>query len=190
MQKFFVKIDRFAAWVLLISVILYIVSGFGMTKGVIDAGLARSLHLEWLGVIGLAAFSFHTFWAIHLALMRHKIWNIWTKSVLVVVYLIAIACAIYVGAFYQPVGQSSAAANEASSAQTSFTTAELSKYDGRNGMPAYAAVDGKVYDLSSVYINGEHDGHKAGLDLTAALYSFHRAEILNKFKVVGVYSGQ
>jgi len=185
MQKYFVKIDRFAAWVLLITVIIYIVSGFGMTKGIIDSSLARSLHFEWLGAIGLAAFSFHTFWAIHLALMRHKIWNIWTKIFLMAIYLILIAGAIYVGAFYQPVSQSSAAANQTPSATSSFTAAELAKYNGLNGMPDYAAVDGIVYDFSSAYRNGNHHGCAAGADITEEYYREHDANLLKKYTIVG-----
>lgn len=59
--SFFVKLDRVAAWVLLLVLLAYAVTGYGMTKGFIGQELARSLHLGWLGAIGLIAFVIHTY---------------------------------------------------------------------------------------------------------------------------------
>lgn len=52
-----------------------------------------------------------------------------------------------------------------------FTVEELAKYDGKNGNKAYVAVDGKVYDVTDVeaWKGGEHQGNKAGQDLTEAI---------------------
>ena len=50
--------------------------------------------------------------------------------------------------------------------EKTFTLDELSKYDGTNGQPAYIAVDGVVYDVTSNFPNGEHHGCKAGTDST------------------------
>lgn len=195
MQSFFIKLDRIAAWILLIVIIIYIVSGFGMTKGIIDPSLARNLHLSWLGVIGLIAFVIHTYWAIHLALMRHRMWNVWSKVLLMSVYIIAILSIMYVVLIYQPVAyQTSIVQNQTAkpsavtvaSVTKTFTLAELSKYNGKNGMPAYVAVSGKVYDLSSVFRNGYHQGHYAGADLTNWFNQQHYAAILDKYVIVGV----
>jgi predicted heme/steroid binding protein/YHS domain-containing protein len=52
-----------------------------------------------------------------------------------------------------------------------FTIDELKKYNGKNGMPAYVAVDGIVYDLTGVkpWSGGHHMMmHNAGQDLTDA----------------------
>ncbi|MFA5140802.1 MAG: YHS domain-containing protein [Elusimicrobiota bacterium] len=52
-----------------------------------------------------------------------------------------------------------------------FTLEELKKFDGKEGRPAYAAVDGIVYDMTDVHAwkNGGHMGkHSAGQDLTRA----------------------
>ncbi|NLI21930.1 MAG: cytochrome B5 [Clostridiales bacterium] len=73
-----------------------------------------------------------------------------------------------------------------------FTAAELAKYDGLNGNPAYVAVDGIVYDVSAVpqWSNGSHAGGtlRAGLDQTDALArSPHGAKNLVGLPVVGVY---
>ena len=49
-----------------------------------------------------------------------------------------------------------------------LTLEQLKQYDGKNGNPAYVAVDGIIYDLTNVpaWKNGEHNGYSAGNDLT------------------------
>ncbi len=71
-----------------------------------------------------------------------------------------------------------------------FTLEELATYNGKNGQPAYVAVDGVVYDVtaSSEWTNGEHKmGVTAGQDLTDIIKekSPHGVAILEKFPVVG-----
>jgi predicted heme/steroid binding protein len=48
---------------------------------------------------------------------------------------------------------------------------ELAAYNGENGMPAYVAVDGVIYDVSDhpEWTTGEHGGNIAGTDITAML---------------------
>lgn len=76
-----------------------------------------------------------------------------------------------------------------------FTAEELEKYNGRDGQPAYAAVDGIVYDLtkSKYWRGGSHmKQHEAGADLTTdikekAPQGIHKGgKILNKMPKVGV----
>ena len=45
---------------------------------------------------------------------------------------------------------------------------ELSTYNGKNGRPAYVAVDGIIYNVtkSDAWNNGDHNGFEAGKDLT------------------------
>lgn len=58
-----------------------------------------------------------------------------------------------------------------------FTIAELAKFNGQNGMPAYIAVDGIVYDVSGKpqWPEGDHTpcnlDAMAGKDLSVALQS-------------------
>ena len=70
-----------------------------------------------------------------------------------------------------------------------FTLEELSKFDGRNGNPAYMGYKGKVYDVSesSFWLSGDHLGaHQAGKDLTAELdLAPHGPENLDRVKLVG-----
>ena len=91
------------------------------------------------------------------------------------------------------VPSSSADASSAPSSQAEekvFTLEELAAYNGKDGQPAYVAVDGLVYDVtaSSEWADGEHKmGVTAGQDLTDIIKekSPHGVAILEKFPVVG-----
>ncbi len=90
-----------------------------------------------------------------------------------------------------------AAAEDAWKSRT-FTAEELKKYNGKGGMPAYAAVDGIVYDLtkSKFWKNGQHMMlHSAGADLSSAMHSkapkaIHKdGKIMEKMPKVGMLAG-
>ena len=70
-----------------------------------------------------------------------------------------------------------------------FTTEELSKYNGKDGNPAYIAVDGVVYDVSDseLWSEGQHNGFKAGRDLTTELMeeSPHGESVIERLTPVG-----
>ncbi len=70
-----------------------------------------------------------------------------------------------------------------------FTMEELSTYNGNDGMPAYVAVDGIVYDLtnSSAWRNGRHNGFTAGKDLTEEIINVspHGLKNLEGIPIVG-----
>lgn len=72
-----------------------------------------------------------------------------------------------------------------------FTAEELKKYNGKTG-PAYVAVNGIVYDVSShaSWKTGTHMGHQAGQDLTKALEkaskAMHGEKAFEKYPRVGV----
>ncbi|WP_160675510.1 cytochrome b5 domain-containing protein [Clostridium sp. C8-1-8] len=70
-----------------------------------------------------------------------------------------------------------------------FTLDELQKYDGKNGNPAYVAVDGVVYDVTHAknWKNGMHeDGITAGKDLSKEIrQSSHGTSVLKDLTVVG-----
>lgn len=73
-----------------------------------------------------------------------------------------------------------------SGSEKTFTLDELSKYDGTNGQPAYIAVDGVVYDVTSNFPNGDHHGCKAGTDSTESIKNVsHGSAILSSSPVVG-----
>lgn len=66
---------------------------------------------------------------------------------------------------------------------------QLRQYDGKEGRPAYVAVDGVIYDMtdSIPWKNGEHNGFKAGNDLTREIkeISPHGVGKLQNVKAVG-----
>lgn len=69
-----------------------------------------------------------------------------------------------------------------------FTREELSKYNGSNGMPAYVAVDGIIYDVSLVasFGGGTHFGVVAGKDLTKEFYDCHKTKgVLESLTIIG-----
>lgn len=89
--------------------------------------------------------------------------------------------------------QNSASTNSPQSIETrTFTPAELSKYNGKNGNPAYVAVNGVVYDVTSnaAWGGATHFGLTAGTDVTSQFASCHAGQpILSKLKVVGKMTG-
>ena len=69
-----------------------------------------------------------------------------------------------------------------------FTLEELSQYDGKNGDKAYVAYKGYVYDVTDIpqWKNGEHNGQKAGTDVTEAISKApHGASIFERLEIVG-----
>lgn len=73
-----------------------------------------------------------------------------------------------------------------------MTLEELSRYNGKDGKPAYVAYKNSVYDVSDsdMWKNGEHQGeHVAGKDLTEALsYAPHGDDVFDGFKEVAKLS--
>lgn len=72
--------------------------------------------------------------------------------------------------------------------QREFTLEELSKYNGKNGNPAYVSVNGTVYDVTNnaAWAAATHFGFAAGNDLTGAFNSCHASpSILEKLSIVG-----
>lgn len=83
-----------------------------------------------------------------------------------------------------------AVADSSTSGTRVFTLEELATYNGKDGQPAYVAVDGVVYDVTDVpqWANGEHySGLTAGQDLTEEItnQSPHGLSVLDGLPVVG-----
>lgn len=101
MTRIMIKLDRFFAWILFVSMLVYMVTGFGLTNGIINLDLSMKLHLEYLTYIFLVAFIFHSAWAIHLALKRWKMWILPLKISMVLIYLALITFTLYADFFYK-----------------------------------------------------------------------------------------
>lgn len=185
MLKILLKIDRFMAWVLMISMVLFFISGYGLSKGIMDRGLSGFLHLKLLVYSAIISFGYHSAFAIHLSLRRWKIWNIYSKMGMFIFYSFYLAGFIYTEIFFERSAPAAAPTAPAQPSRRVFTLEELKQYDGKEGRPAYAAVDGLVYDFSSVYKEGMHYEHIAGTEHTEAFYSYHKKEEIQKYPVVG-----
>ena len=76
----------------------------------------------------------------------------------------------------------------AAPAQLELTADELAAYDGKDGKPAYVAVNGVIYDVTNVpaWTNGMHKGNTAGKDLTDVITKApHGDSVLKNLTVVG-----
>lgn len=70
-----------------------------------------------------------------------------------------------------------------------YTLEDLKQNDGKDGRPAYVAVDGIVYDVTNNnhWAGGNHHGNQAGCDLSEAiLKSPHGKDVLKKINKVGI----
>ena len=75
MERFLIKLGRFSAWALLVLMILYFISGFGMTKRIIDPVFSRYLHSELLVIPMFVFFVLHIGTATRLALIRWRVFK-------------------------------------------------------------------------------------------------------------------
>ena len=59
-------------------------------------------------------------------------------------------------------------------------------YNGKDGNKAYIAVEGDIYDVSDVWVSGEHNGYNAGTDVTNFITSApHGKSVLDDLVKVG-----
>ncbi|MFZ5802052.1 MAG: hypothetical protein ACOY3K_02920 [Candidatus Omnitrophota bacterium] len=58
--KWVKETDRVGQWVLLFILLLYVLSGYGMTKRILDPDLARWLHFRFLPIPLFLCFLIHT----------------------------------------------------------------------------------------------------------------------------------
>lgn len=79
--------------------------------------------------------------------------------------------------------------NTQSNSQRNFTSQELTTFDGKNGRPAFVAVNGIVYDVTNnrAWAAATHFGLIAGKDYTREFASCHAGQqsILAMLPVVG-----
>ncbi len=102
--------------------------------------------------------------------------------ILVTVLIILAAC----GNSTPPLSPSD---SETGAVNLELTVEELAQYNGKDGNPAYIAVDGVIYDVTDVpqWKDGEHNGFSAGNDLTEEIKTIspHGVSKLKGLPVVG-----
>jgi predicted heme/steroid binding protein len=88
-----------------------------------------------------------------------------------------------------PSPENGAAASPEAQGELLLTLEELAAYDGKEGRPAYVAVDGIIYDMtdSARWRGGQHNGFTAGKDLTQEINNIspHGVSVLSRMPVVG-----
>ena len=70
----------------------------------------------------------------------------------------------------------------------SYTVDELAEYNGKDGNPAYVAVNGIIYDVTDVeaWTGGTHNGNMEGKDVTDAITKApHGESTLKDLEIVG-----
>lgn len=105
----------------------------------------------------------------------------------VLIAIIALLLLTLTGCAQQPTEDKASASPQTE--QIELTLQELAAYNGKDGNPAYIAVDGIIYDVSgsAKWKNGEHNGYSAGQDLTDIIKnkSPHGTATLSRMPVVG-----
>jgi len=201
---YLMKIDRIAAWILLVTMFLYFVSGYGMTKGLIDNELAVNIHNNWLPIILISAFSVHTCYALSLALKRWRLWNTATKIILVLIYIIFFGFFICINSFPSGINKKSTNTNNTinqekeveeeddndavapnqntttnSSKNTGYTAVEVSNHNTVND--CWIIISSVVYDVSSYTHSGPQSHIFCGKDNTSALSKEHGLNYISYF---------
>jgi len=82
-----IKLNRISAWILLVFVFLFIISGYGMTKQIIDPVLAAKIHNTLIPIPFFVVFIFHISLCIRLALRRNRIFKSEISSDIFVIIL-------------------------------------------------------------------------------------------------------
>lgn len=75
--------------------------------------------------------------------------------------------------------------------QKEITPEELAQFDGKEGRPAYVAVNGIVYNVTGYlsWASGSHFDMTAGTDATEGFKACHNHTILERLEIVGKLVG-
>ncbi|MFH1208075.1 MAG: hypothetical protein V1673_00770 [Candidatus Omnitrophota bacterium] len=95
MSKIFVAIDRHSRWILFVIILLFILTGFGMTKNIMDPRLAKQLHGNILPIPFYVLLLLHVFHPLPANLVR---WKAFKSEAVAAVYVYFLA-AIFLGLF-------------------------------------------------------------------------------------------
>lgn len=86
--KWIAKIDAVGAWILFFLILLFIVTGYGMTKQIMDPALAKYIHSQLLPVPLFIFFMIH---AIKSLYKKLKDWCLFKSELWLNIYLYSLA---------------------------------------------------------------------------------------------------
>jgi hypothetical protein len=82
--KWLRQIDRYGAWLMLLISILFFISGYGMSKHIMDPALAHYIHVQLLPVPFIVLFMIHVLKAVY---SQFKRWNIFKNELTLNIYV-------------------------------------------------------------------------------------------------------
>jgi hypothetical protein len=85
--KFLHRIDRFGMWILMALVLSFVLTGYGMTKHIMDPVLAKYIHTQLLPLPLLIFFCIHVVKAVR---NQFKKWNVFNNDRLLDIYAYAL----------------------------------------------------------------------------------------------------
>jgi hypothetical protein len=94
-DKWIHRIDEFGAWALLFLVLSFVMTGFGMTKHIMDPVLANYIHTRLLPLPLFFLFIVHLIRPVQ---KQFKNWNVFKKETTVSIYVYLLAL-IFMAAF-------------------------------------------------------------------------------------------
>ena len=75
--KWINRIDNFGVWILLFLVLLFVITGYGMTKNIMDPVLAKYIHARLLPIPFFVFLLIHVLKAVY---KQFKSWNIFKSE--------------------------------------------------------------------------------------------------------------
>jgi hypothetical protein len=93
-MKAMLRINRIASWVLLLSIIIYIISGIDMQRRILFPQISSLIHLKYSFLVMGPAFVFHASYSMNAAFKRWKLGKL--LSVILLALFIALNIALFV----------------------------------------------------------------------------------------------
>ena len=89
--KFLNRIDKFGMWILMVLVLSFVMTGYGMTKHIMDPVLAKYIHTQLLPLPLLIFFGIHVVKAVR---NQFKKWNIFNDERVLDLYAYALVLVV------------------------------------------------------------------------------------------------
>ena len=97
---FLAKLDRWAAWTTIIMIVLFVVTGYGMTKDIMDRDLARRLHSDIIPIPFFVALLIHGGLSLRHAMWRWKVFEKRSAADLFVLAVVLVLAALFMWLYW------------------------------------------------------------------------------------------